>query len=218
MASDAAFVDWTNLRTQSHWYKLRHEFDGEIQEATRETRQNYDVSVRLNTATIVSDGEDSVLRVPVSARWRDDLEQTIAALLIYSTHENEPRISAIAAGVAELLDRWVEREVPVGASPEFCYPQSDVRWPPEPESTDATARQVQAVAGGATPTAPVAAATAPAAAATAAPAASATAAPPAAPMTPAAAADATLAATAAAATPVETTEPEQRAGGETPGA
>src|SRR5215831_5652672 len=130
MASETAFVDWLDLRTQERWYKLRHEFEGEIQDTTKETRGDYDVSVRLNSATIVTDGDLSVLRVPVSARWRDALEQTIASLLIFSTEENEPRMSAIAAGVAELLDRWVEREVPVGASPEFCYPQSEVRWPP----------------------------------------------------------------------------------------
>lgn len=167
MASDTAFVDWLNLRTQGHWYKLRHEFESEIQDATRETRRNYDVGVRLNTATIVTDGDQSVLRVPVSARWREALEQSIASLLIFSTVENEPRMSAIAAGIAELLDRWVERDVPVGASPEFCYPQSEVRWPPEPESTDATAQKVEATAGAGA--APSAAAAPPAAATPAAP-------------------------------------------------
>jgi hypothetical protein len=162
MASDSAFVDWLNLRTQEHWYKLRHEFESEIQDATKETRRDFDVSVLLNTATIVTDDDHSVLRVPVSARWRDALQQTIASLLVFSTDENEPRISAIAAGIAELLDRWVEREVSVAASPEFCYPQSEVRWPPEPGPADATAQKVEATAGAAAKpaAAPVAAAAA----------------------------------------------------------
>ena len=101
MASETAFVDWTDLRVQAHWYKLRHEFEGELRSATSDIRKQFEVNVKLNTATIVSDGDRSVLRIPVSASYRTDLEQTIAAILVTSTEDDEPRIAAIAGGIAE---------------------------------------------------------------------------------------------------------------------
>ncbi len=150
MAGNDGFIDWTDLKTQAHWFKLRREFEGQIRAATADTRRQYEVRIRLNTATIVSDDGRSVLRVPVSAMWRDDLEQTIAALLVASSDEHEPRIAAIAHGINDLLQRWIQHEVPVGASPEFLYPEPDVRWPDMPESSDATAAAVkQATAQGA---------------------------------------------------------------------
>ncbi|HEY7294687.1 MAG TPA: hypothetical protein VH916_06580 [Dehalococcoidia bacterium] len=132
MADAHGSVDWTDLRVQRHWYKLRDELEKEIQHATADTRHDYGITVRLSSATIATDGDRSVLRVPVSATWLQNLEQTIANLIITSTTEDEPRMSAIAHDVAELLDRWVEREVPVGASPDFLYPETEARWPAPP--------------------------------------------------------------------------------------
>ncbi|HZQ36726.1 MAG TPA: hypothetical protein VFD32_12390 [Dehalococcoidia bacterium] len=144
MADGHGSTDWIDLNVQRHWYKLRDELDSEIQSATAETRRDYGVTVRLNTATIVDDGGRSVLRLPVSATWLQNVEQTIANLIITSTDENEPRMSAIAHHIAELLERWVEREVPVGASPDFFYPESEARWPappaPPPAAKPAAAR------------------------------------------------------------------------------
>lgn len=143
MAAEAGFVDWNNLNTQRHWYKIRDELEGELRSATSDIRKQFDVKIKLNTATMVDDGGRGCLRVPISAVWRNDLEQTIAALLVSSPEENEPRLAAIAHGVADLLQRWLQRPVPVGASPEFLYPEREVRWPAEPESSDATATAVK---------------------------------------------------------------------------
>lgn len=142
MAAEHGVTDWIDLKVQSHWYKIRRELEHEIQAATEETRKAYGLSVKLNTATITTDGDRSVLRVPVSARWRDDLEQTIANVLVTTPREDEPRIAAIAHDIAALLERWVEREVPVGASPDFLYPEAEARWPAEaaPAAPEAAAQ------------------------------------------------------------------------------
>lgn len=132
MSNGHGSTDWIDLNVQRHWYKLRDELNKEIQSATAETRRDYGITVRLNTATIVDEGERSVLRVPVSATWLQNVEQTIANLLVTSTAEDEPRMSAIAHDIAELLERWVEREVPVGAAPDFFYPETEARWPAPP--------------------------------------------------------------------------------------
>ncbi len=172
MAEGHGSTDWIDLDVQRHWYKLRDELNKEIQSATAETRRDYGISVRLNTATIVDDGGRSVLRVPVSATWLQNLEQTIANLLITSTDENEPRMAAIGHHIAELLERWVEREVPVGASPDFFYPESEARWP-APAAAPAPAKPAaKAAAPAEKPAAAAAPAEAPAAAEEKAPAAS----------------------------------------------
>lgn len=132
MADSHGITDWIDLNVQRHWYKLRNELDKEIQGATAETRRDYGISVRMNSATIVDDGERSVLRVPVSATWLQNVEQTIANVIVTSVAEDEPRMSAIAHDIAELLERWVEREVAVGASPDFFYPETEARWPAPP--------------------------------------------------------------------------------------
>src|SRR5438477_11463994 len=115
------FVDFNNLDVQRHWYKLRADLEHELQGATADVRQDYEVSVRLTTATIVSEGSGQALRVPVAARWRDEIEQTIAYILATDVEEEDPRIVAIGHGVAELLARWVQREVPIRAAPTFLY-------------------------------------------------------------------------------------------------
>ena len=143
MTAETGFVDWNDLDSQRHWYKIRHEFESELRAATSDIRKAFEVSLKLNTATIVTDGERSCLRIPISAVWRDQLEQTIAALLVTAPVEDEVRMAAIAHGVSELVQRWVERAVPVGASPEFLYPDREVRWPNEPESADATGQAVK---------------------------------------------------------------------------
>ena len=161
MADGHGSTDWIDLGVQRHWYKLRDELNSEIQGATAETRRDYGISVRLNTATIVDEGERSVLRVPVSATWLQNVEQTIANLIVTSTAEDEPRMAAIAHDIAELLGRWVEREVPVGASPDFFYPETEARWPaplappakPAPPATKAAAEATPAVAQDAQPAA-----------------------------------------------------------------
>lgn len=153
MANEHRSPNWLDLTVQARWYKLRREFEHELRAATDETRRDYGVDIKLDSATITSDGDRSVLRVPVSASWRGELEQAIAALLISDVEEDELRVAAIAHGIAELLNRWVERDVPVGASPEFCYPEAVVRWPDEPESRDATAQAATAAAN-ATPVTP----------------------------------------------------------------
>jgi hypothetical protein len=142
MAGDSSSTDWTDLRVQSHWYKLRHEFDGAIRSATGDIRSQYDVLVKLSSSTITTDGDRLVLRVPVAANWNQQTEQTIAVILVSSTHEDEPRIAAIAHGISALLERWIQREVPVGASPSFLYPENEVRWPDMPESHGGTAEAV----------------------------------------------------------------------------
>ena len=148
MADDNRVVDFTDLRVQSHWYKLRDQLEHELNDATGETRRGYDVSVKMNSATIVSDGDRSMLRVPISARWRTNIEQTIAILLVNDVEENDPRISAIAHGVAEVLEQWVQREIPVRAAPVFLYPESEVRWPEvaAPAAAPAAAEQKPAEA------------------------------------------------------------------------
>ncbi len=146
MAGDSGQTDWMDLRVQSHWYKLQREFDGAIYSATADLRSQYDVRVRLSSSTITTDGNRLVLRVPVTANWHNEIEQTIAVLLVSSTHEDETRMSAIAARIAELLGRWIQREVPVGASPSFLYPETEVRWPDQPESQGEIAAAVDAPA------------------------------------------------------------------------
>jgi hypothetical protein len=159
MAIEPRSPNWLDVKTQHRWYKLRHDFEGELRGATDEIRRDYDVEVKLNTATITADGGRSVLRIPISASWRNQQEQTIAALLVSNVEEDELRLGAIADGVAELLQRWIEREVPVGASPEFLYPEREVRWPDEPESHTAAAQaateaaDAKPVVAGQTPTA-----------------------------------------------------------------
>ena len=155
MAAHAQFTDWLDLKVQRHWYRLRSELEHEITSATDELRKDFDLSIHLNSATISTDEGRSVLRVPVSAGWRDQLEQTIAYLVVTTVEEDEPRVSAIAQGVTEALARWVEREVPIGLAPVFLYPEPEVRWP-EPE----------VAAGSPTPDAPPAAEVAAAAAPT----------------------------------------------------
>jgi hypothetical protein len=139
MAAEATSPDWIDLRVQHEWYKIRHELDKEIQGATAETRRDFGVVVRLNGASIRTDEGRSVLRVPVSATWQHKLEQTIANLIITAPEEDEPRMASIAHDVAELLQRWVEREVPVGASPDFFYPDRIARWPAQATPKGATA-------------------------------------------------------------------------------
>src|SRR5579883_949209 len=129
MTDAPEFTDWIDLKVQRHWYKLREELEDQIRSATDQICGDYDLSVRLQTATIASDGERSVLRVPVSASWRGELEQTVAYILVSSVHEDEPRMAAIGHGIAEALERWVQREVPVAAAPVFLYPEPEVRWP-----------------------------------------------------------------------------------------
>ena len=94
-----------DLAAQRHWYGLRHELEHEIAAATDELRRDYDISVQLNSATVTSDGGRSVLRIPVSARWRNELEQTIAYILVTSDEEDEPRVAAVAHGIEEALAR-----------------------------------------------------------------------------------------------------------------
>src|SRR5579885_1813622 len=144
MAHGQGITDWIDLGVQRHWYKLRDELNSEIQAATAETRRDYGITVRLNTATIVDEGERSVLRVPVSATWLQNVEQTIANRIITSTAEDEPRMAAIGHDIADLLERWVEREVPVGASPDFFYPETEARWPAPPAPPTPTARPAPA--------------------------------------------------------------------------
>jgi len=152
MADDFSSPDWTDLRTQNHWYSVRRELDHEIQSATHDTRDDYGISVKLNTATIVSDGDRSVLRVPVSAMWQHNLEQTIAYVIVTAPEDDEPRLTAIAHDVAELLDRWVEREVPVAAAPQLFYPEIETRWPEEAAPPPAGAPAVpEAAEAGAAP-------------------------------------------------------------------
>ncbi len=146
MTEESSPTDWTDLRVQSHWYKLKGEFEGAIRSATADLRSQYDVRVKLSSSTITTDGNRLVLRVPVAANWHHEIEQTIAVLLVSSTHEDEPRMGAIAAGIAELLGRWVQREVPVGASPSYLYPETEVRWPDLPESQGDTPAAVTAAA------------------------------------------------------------------------
>src|SRR5579884_3786162 len=117
MVSQPPSTDWINLDVQRHWYHLRHELDHEIQAATDQIRRDFDIAVRMRTATIVTDNGRSVLRVPVSASWRGELEQTIAYVLVTSVADNEPRRAAVAHGIAEALERWVQREVPIAAAP-----------------------------------------------------------------------------------------------------
>lgn len=154
MADGHGITDWIDLNVQRHWYKLRDELNKEIQGATADTRRDYGITVSMNSATIVDEGDRSVLRVPVSATWLQNVEQTIANLLVTSTAEDEPRMAAIAHDIAGLLERWVEREVPVGAAPYFFYPETEARWPAPPAPPPA-----------ARPAAPVAAKPAPAEAA-----------------------------------------------------
>ncbi|HLZ71221.1 MAG TPA: hypothetical protein VKV26_15070 [Dehalococcoidia bacterium] len=148
MAEAHGSTSWIDLRVQQHWYKLRDELNGEIQAATAETRRDYGITVRLSSATIAADGDRDVLRVPVSAAWLHKLEQTIATVLVTSTDEDEPRMAAIAHEIADLLERWVEREVPVGAAPVFLYPETEARWPapPEPPAKPAPAAKAAAPA------------------------------------------------------------------------
>jgi hypothetical protein len=138
MAGEATITDWTNLKVQRHWYKLRHELEHEIQSATDETRKDFDISLHLNTATIISQDGRSLLRLPVSASWRGELEQTIAYLLVSSDADDEPRQAAIGHGIEEALQRWIQREVPIGAAPIFLYPEAEVRWPELDASQDQT--------------------------------------------------------------------------------
>src|SRR5437868_6510267 len=123
MAAGSAIVDWLDLKVQRHWYAIRHALEHAILSASEEVRKDYDVSLRLNSATIAGDGRRSVLRVPVSAIWRHDVEQTIALILVTEPVEDEPRMEAIAHGIDELLHRWVEREVAIRAAPVFLYPE-----------------------------------------------------------------------------------------------
>ncbi len=151
MADAHGSTDWIDLGVQRHWYKLRDELNKEIQSATAETRRDYGITVRLSSATIAADGDRDVLRVPVSATWLQNLEQTIANLLVTSIAEDEPRMAAIAHEIADLLERWVEREVPVGAAPDFLYPETEARWPapPEPPAKPVPPAQVTAAAAAA---------------------------------------------------------------------
>ena len=89
MAAETEFVDWTDLKVQAHWYKIRREFEDELRAATSDFRKEFDVRVKLNSATIVEDAGRSYLRVPISAVWRKNLEQTIAALLVTAPVEDE---------------------------------------------------------------------------------------------------------------------------------
>ena len=130
MAAEHGVTDWIDLKLQSHWYKVRRELEHEIQAATDETRKEYGLSVKLNSATITTDGDRAVLRVPVSAKWRDDLEQTIATVLVTSAREDEPRMAAIAHEIAAVLTSWVEREPLVGAAPAASVRCCTRRSPP----------------------------------------------------------------------------------------
>jgi hypothetical protein len=160
MAGETSVTDWTNLKVQRHWYKLRHELDHEIQSATDEVRKDYDISLHLNTATIVGEDGRSVLRLPVSASWRGELEQTIAYVLVSSDANDEPRMAAIGHGIEVALQRWIPREVPIGAAPVFLYPEPEVRWPELDEAQGQTVATASARAAGTEPAATPAAAAA----------------------------------------------------------
>jgi len=173
MAATMVGTDWTDLKAQARWYKVRRELEHAIHDATAETCRDFDIEIHMDTATIVSDGERTVLRVPVSAIWRKELEQTIAAILVTSAHHDDARMTAIAGDISRLLDQWVQHEVPVGASPEFLYPEVEARWPAEaaPAVVASTEGAKPAAAAAPGPAAPAGAAEATASAPTTAPAA-----------------------------------------------
>lgn len=133
MAGQTVIVDWTERVTQHHWFKVRHLLEHEIQSATEQARRDYDIRVRVNSAAIVTlDGVD-YLWVPISAIWRQELEQAIAAILVSRPVDDDARAVAIGVQVRMLLERWIEREVPVDAAPMIFYPETETRWPAEPE-------------------------------------------------------------------------------------